>query len=312
MPRFKCHSPLTSVPIRAFAMPRIRSTVFLACSILMLGVICCLANPGLTSYQNCQFVDETWADGDSFPVRFPDGTIKTIRLYGVDCLESSVGGSDSNARRLRDQKRWFGIPTMELAHSLGIKGKSETKTQLTKPFTVHTAFADARGDTRYERVYGFVSTNSGSDLSELLVSKGLARAFGVCRQRPDGTSGDEWREQLKDLEVIATKKDLGAWAITNWDELPADRRAAREEEAEIASVKGPTVKTPPKKPIDINSASRDELLTLPGVGEVTVLRLIEARPFARTDDLLEVPGIGTATFEKLAPFVTVAPVPKSP
>lgn len=278
---------------------------------LFLVVYPCLANPDLESFPNCQFVDETWADGDSFPVRFPDGTVRTIRLYGVDCLESSVEGSDSNGRRLRDQKRWFGIPTMQAAHASGIDGKTETKSQLSKPFTVHTAFSDARGDSRYKRIYGFVSTSNGHDLSELLVSKGLARAFGVARQRPDGTTSDEWREQLRDLEVIAAKKGLGAWSKTDWDQLPAERRAARQEEAEIAAVTGTNTKLPPSTPIDLNTASRDELLSLPGVGEALALRLIEARPFSSPEDILEVPGIGTATFERLAPFISVVEPTKS-
>lgn len=310
MPPAKAHHPIRQSSKRALAVRHSLSTAILFCTVSLLTTIPCLANPELETFPNCQFVDETWADGDSFPVQFPDGTVRTIRLYGVDCLESSVEGSDSNARRLRDQKRWFGIPSIQTAHSLGIEGKTETKKLLSKPFTVHTAFADARGDTRYQRIYGFVTTSTGHDLSELLVSKGLARAFGVVRHRPDGTSSDEWREQLKDLEVIAAKKDLGAWSKTDWDELPADRRAARQEEAEIAAVKGNGPKSPPSTPIDLNTASRDELLSLPGIGEVMALRLIEARPFSTIDDLLEVPGIGTATFERLAPFISVAKTSK--
>lgn len=278
----------------------------------MLGVLPCAGNPELKSFPNCQFIDETWADGDSFPVRFPDGAIRTVRLYGVDCLESSVEASDSNARRLRDQKRWFGIPSMESARSIGIAGKLETKRQLSKPFILHTAFADARGDARYERIYAFVTTSTGDDLSELLVSKGLARAFGVVRQRGDGTTGNEWREQLSDLEVLAAKRDLGAWTLTVWGNLPADRRAARQEEAEIASVMGPQAKMNPDSPINVNTASRDELLKLPGIGETMALRIIEARPFLSTRDLLEVPGIGAVTLEKLAPFVSVTPKAKDP
>jgi len=269
-----------------------------------------VAGPELQTFPGCQWIDEEWADGDSFPVRFPDGAIRTVRLYGVDCLESSVEGSDSNARRLRDQKRWFGIPTMELAHGVGRDGKNETRALLTKPFTVHTAFADARGDNRFARIYGFVTTATGQDLSERLVSKGLARAFGVVRQRPDGTSGEEWREQLKDLEVLAAKKDLGAWSLTNWDQLPAERRAARQEENEIASIKGTGLKAEPASRMDINTASRDQLLTLPGIGEAMALRVVETRPYKRIEDLLKVPGIGPATFTKIAPFVFVAPIPK--
>jgi competence ComEA-like helix-hairpin-helix protein len=60
--------------------------------------------------------------------------------------------------------------------------------------------------------------------------------------------------------------------------------------------------------ININTATRDELMELPGVGEVTADRIIEYRetkPFASTDELIEIKGIGEAKLEKILPFVTV-------
>ena len=44
---------------------------------------------GLTTFKNCQLITTDWSDGDSFLVRFPDGSSHTIRLYGVDCFETS-------------------------------------------------------------------------------------------------------------------------------------------------------------------------------------------------------------------------------
>lgn len=259
------------------------------------------AQEALQSFKGCRFVDEPWADGDSFPVRFPDGEVRTVRLYGVDCLESQVAGSDSNAQRLRDQRRWFGLPDMETALRMGVAGKEETRSLLAKTFTVHTAFADARGDARYARIYGFVTLSSGVDLAEHLVAKGHARAFGVSRGRPDGTRGDEWKQQLQDLELRAAKIGAGAWALTDWERLGSERQAARQEVAEIASVKSGG--QAPSSPLDPNTASRDELLLLPGVGEVMALKIIEGRPYRKPEDLRNVNGIGAKTLEGLRPHL---------
>jgi competence ComEA-like helix-hairpin-helix protein len=252
----------------------------------------------------CTLIETAWADGDSFSVRLPDGKQQTIRLYGVDCIEMHVQGDDSNARRLRDQRRHFGIADILIAKSVGESAKAETFRRLAKPFTIHTAFADGRGDGRFSRVYAFVETADGKDLAEELVTLGLARAYGVVRQRPDATPGPEWMEQLKDLELTAARGGLGAWAHTDWASLPAARKQARDELSEIEAAKGRRDVTE-DQPLDLNSAARDELMNLPGIGEKTANEIIGNRPFTSVDDITRVPGIGPATLEKLRPLVIV-------
>lgn len=61
--------------------------------------------------------------------------------------------------------------------------------------------------------------------------------------------------------------------------------------------------------VDLNSASAEELETLPGVGEVTAGKIIDYReafgPFGSIEELMEVSGIGEKTFEKLQDKITV-------
>lgn len=60
-------------------------------------------------------------------------------------------------------------------------------------------------------------------------------------------------------------------------------------------------------PVDINLASIDELMTLPGVGKVTANRIIEYRKstgrFHSVVDLMKVKGIGKKKFEEIKPHV---------
>jgi competence protein ComEA len=61
--------------------------------------------------------------------------------------------------------------------------------------------------------------------------------------------------------------------------------------------------------IDINSASRDDLMTLEGVGEVRADAIIRARPFKAKTDLVERRLIPEALYDKIADKVVARPVP---
>ena len=257
----------------------------------------------LQKFEQCRLVTEAWSDGDSFPICLPDKRVLTIRIYGADCLEAHTDGDDSNARRLRDQRRYFGIRDIAVAKSYGKNARQKVAQWLEHPFTVHTAFADGRGDARYQRVYAFVTLSGGEDLATRLVKEGLARAFGVTRTTPWGDSAKEYQARLRDVELAAAKAGLGAWAATDWQRLPEERAQARAEAEEIESAKAPE---PLVGKINPNTAARDELLRLPGIGESMANRILAARqqkPLKRPDDLLEVPGIGPATLKRLMPYL---------
>jgi len=267
------------------------------------------ASDPLIHLERCTLVKADWSDGDSFPVRTADGKEITIRLYGADCIEWHVT-DESDARRLRAQRRYFGISgfggspqtSIEAAKGFGEKAAQEVARALAEPFTVHTAFSDARGDGRYKRFYGFITTSKGEDLATRLVGLGLARAFGVYRETPDGTSSKEFRASLQDIELQAAKKGLGAWAATDWELLPDERKEERDETAEIELAQGGGGLAEGEK-LNPNTAARDELMKLPGIGEVTANRIIEARPFAKLEDLDAVDGIGKQTLIRLEPFL---------
>lgn len=64
--------------------------------------------------------------------------------------------------------------------------------------------------------------------------------------------------------------------------------------------------------IDINSASRDDLMSLDGIGEVRADAIIRARPFKAKTDLVERRLIPESLYEKLADKVMARPPPATP
>jgi competence protein ComEA len=59
--------------------------------------------------------------------------------------------------------------------------------------------------------------------------------------------------------------------------------------------------------IDLNSATAEELMRLPGVGKVTAAKIIEFRerhgPFRRPQDIIIIHGLSERKYRKLAEFV---------
>lgn len=272
---------------------------------------------GLQEFTNCTLVPTDWADGDSFRIAVEGGLLMTVRLYGADCLEWHVN-DPSDARRLRAQRRYFGISeasedvrtSIEVAKDLGHRAALRVRELLTEPFTIFTAGANARGSGGYERVYAFVVTSEGRDLAAQLVEEGLARAYGVLRMGPDGAHRDELRARMADLELTAAKMGRGIWALTDWEKLPEERRIDREEEAELARAIDAAGQALDSLRVDPNTASLEELMQLPGIGEAIAGSIIEGReggPYETPEDLRRVNGIGEKTLDRIRTYLSIAP-----
>ena len=59
--------------------------------------------------------------------------------------------------------------------------------------------------------------------------------------------------------------------------------------------------------LNLNTASREELLALPGVNPTLADRILAARPFAAVEDLRQVKGLNARLYKRIAPFVTALP-----
>ena len=60
--------------------------------------------------------------------------------------------------------------------------------------------------------------------------------------------------------------------------------------------------------VNINQASLDELVLLPGIGPVTAEKIINYRQehlFTKVEEIQKVPGIGPATYEQIKRFLTI-------
>jgi competence protein ComEA len=66
----------------------------------------------------------------------------------------------------------------------------------------------------------------------------------------------------------------------------------------------------PPSPLDVNRATEDELLQIPGIGPVLAARIVAARAaghFGAVDDLRRVPGLGRGRLDALRRFLIASP-----
>ena len=57
--------------------------------------------------------------------------------------------------------------------------------------------------------------------------------------------------------------------------------------------------------VSINSATQDELETLPGVGPVSANKIIDGRPYSAIDELISKKVVNSATWEKIKDLITL-------
>jgi competence ComEA-like helix-hairpin-helix protein len=73
------------------------------------------------------------------------------------------------------------------------------------------------------------------------------------------------------------------------------------------------LKSPPAKPLDINSATAAQLEQVAGIGPSIAQSIVRTReksgPYHRLEDLLVIRGISKQRLEKLRPYLTVSPPP---
>lgn len=101
---------------------------------------------------------------------------------------------------------------------------------------------------------------------------------------------------------------LGLFAGRNLNRTPVQIRSLPSATAAATDLPAETAPTQPKI-IDLNSATAEQLQTLPGIGPVIASRIIAYReyegPFRTVGELVNVNGIGEKTLEEIWDFVTI-------
>lgn len=162
---------------------------------------------GWESYE-CQLVVDKYHDGDSFSGKAQTGYTYIWRLYGADCPETD----ERQPQRLEEQAKYFGVDVKTVL-KWGREAADFTGKTLARGFTAHTQKHEARGASSKNRYYAVILVKNQS-LAELLISEGLARAYGMTVAFPPDKNVDEERfmRNLRNLETRAKTARKGIWS----------------------------------------------------------------------------------------------------
>jgi competence protein ComEA len=177
--------------------------------------------------------------------------------------------------------------------------------------TPKTKTTKSAAATTKEATAGKVNLNT-ADVSALeeLPGIGAVTAKAIVDGRP-------WKS-IDDLDKI---RGLGKARIAALRELvtlgeepaPVTKAAAKAVTAKAApatstetkETKKAMAKAVPGQKVNINTASKEELDALPGIGPVKAQAIIEGRPFKTIDDIKNVKGIKDGEFSKIQDMITV-------
>ena len=181
--------------------------------------------------------------------------------------------------------------------SVGAETAAKSKTASSK--TTKSKADDAKDSTT-----GKVNLNTADAAAlEALPGIGAATAKAIIAARP-----------IKSIDELDKIRGLGKnriealrnLVITADEPAPtAAKTAPAPTSAKTTVSPKATPKTPAGQKVDINTAAKEDLDTLPGIGPVKAQAIIEARPFKTIEDIMKVKGIKEGEFSKIRDLITV-------
>ena len=183
------------------------------------------------------------------------------------------------------------------------EGKVQEQEEKEEKKEVDHFFVDIKGEVNSPGVYEVISTERVKDVIE---------KSGGLKENAD-TMYINLSQKVKDEMVIFVYSKEESKQIKENNSQIKNSYIYKNNDALITYEKESTSKESKSAfqnayPVNINTSSKEELMTIPGIGESKADLIIayrEEHPFETIEDIKNIKGIGDTTFEKLKSYITV-------
>lgn len=204
--------------------------------------------------------------------------------------------------------------------SLEIKQEEETVEQVVEEETINVQ-VDIKGEVKNPGVY--VTTPSSRVIDIINSAGGLTKNADTSLNNLSRKVEDEMviiiysKEEVKEFEKIKEIQHETFEKIEEVETKTEIENNASLREEDVLTNQDSVQETVSKEEtnqeelnkISLNTAIKEELMTLPGIGESKANAIILYREehgnFEKIEDIMEVSGIGQSVFEKIKDFITI-------
>jgi len=228
-------------------------------------------------------------------------------------LESLPGVGKSTAKAIIAGRPYKSIDDLK-----SVKGMSDKKINAIKDKVTIGAAAAApaampkAAGTSGKTAAALIDLNSADQKTlESLPGVGKSTAKAIIAGRPYKSIDDLKSVKGmsdKKINAIKDKVTIGAAAAAP-AVMPSaaemSEKASSETKAATEKAQKTKSKLAPGQLVNINTATKEELDALPGIGPTKAQAIIDGRPYNTTEDIMKVKGIKQKTYDKIKDMITV-------
>ncbi len=159
-------------------------------------------------------------------------------------------------------------------------------------------------------IKGYVKKPGVYEVTEGMILNDLIKLAGGLKS--NGTTDNlnlSKKLNSEDVVVVSSKSEIKKQnSVSTSSTTFSTNSSSRYSITSTTPPKDATTETNQNKKISINTATKDELMTLSGIGEAKALSIIayrEKTPFKDISEIMNVSGIGESVYEKIKDYITI-------